>query len=323
MIALRGVGDPPALAVGRTPVVARPRSGCSRTHPSSVRSARSSGATTGGARCTASPGSSWRPLPSRTARRLAVSEVPGTALVVRRRRRDRARVLRVPRAAGPLLPVAARLRGRHHHPSRRGRRRDRPSSARQAVTFVPGQFALVYIEAKDGWHRHPFTIASSPDEGVVRVTVKALGDYTSSLRDLLEPGMPAVIGGPHGRFNHAKGTRDQIWIAGGVGVAPFLSWMRALEVHPPPGEVDLYYAFTGGPAPFADELSAIGVAHDNVRVHLVDSAVAGPPDRRTHHVRRERRGIRPVRLPVRTRGDAARPSSRTARTRCPVDEHPP
>lgn len=143
------------------------------------------------------------------------------------------------------------------------------------VVFVPGQFALVYIEAKDGWHRHPFTIASSPDEGIVRVTVKALGDYTSSLRDLLEPGMPAVIGGPHGRFNHAKGTQDQVWIAGGVGVAPFLSWMRALEVHPPPGQVDLYYAFTGSPAAFAEELSAIGASHDDVRVHLVDSAVDG------------------------------------------------
>jgi predicted ferric reductase len=143
------------------------------------------------------------------------------------------------------------------------------------VTFIPGQFALVYIEAKDGWHRHPFTIASSPSEDVVRVTVKALGDYTSSLRELLEPGMPAVIGGPHGRFNHAKGTKDQVWIAGGVGVAPFLSWMRALADHPPPGTVDLYYAFTGEPAPFADELTAIGSADDHVRVHLVDSAVAG------------------------------------------------
>ena len=143
------------------------------------------------------------------------------------------------------------------------------------VSFVPGQFALVYIEAKDGWHRHPFTIASAPTERVVRVTVKALGDYTSSLGNLLEPGMPAVIGGPHGRFNHAKGTRDQVWIAGGVGIAPFLSWMRALADHPPPGNVDLYYAFTGGPAPFAGELNAIGSTTDSVRVHLVDSAVDG------------------------------------------------
>jgi predicted ferric reductase len=111
--------------------------------------------------------------------------------------------------------------------------------------------------------------------------VKALGDYTSSLGSLLEPGMPAVIGGPHGRFNHAKGTTDQVWIAGGVGIAPFLSWMRAVAEHPPPGNVDLYYAFTGGPAPFAEELMAIGATRDNIRAHLVDSAVDGrlTPDR--------------------------------------------
>ena len=145
----------------------------------------------------------------------------------------------------------------------------------KGVDFVPGQFALVYIEAKDGWHRHPFTIASAPSEGVLRVTVKALGDYTSRLRELLEPGMPAVVGGPHGRFNHAKGTRVQVWLAGGVGIAPFLSWMRALDEHPPPGRVDLYYAFTGAPAPFAEELVALAAGHDGVRCHLVDSQVDG------------------------------------------------
>ena len=63
----------------------------------------------------------------------------------------------------------------------------------------------------------------------LRVTVKALGDYTSRLPELIEPGMPAVIGGPHGRFDHRKGTDRQVWIAGGVGVAPFLSWLRALD----------------------------------------------------------------------------------------------
>ena len=99
----------------------------------------------------------------------------------------------------------------------------------RSVEFVPGQFAMVYLEAKDGWHRHPFTISSAPHEDVLRVTVKALGDYTSRLQELIEPGMPAVIGGPHGRFSHAKGTDRQVWIAGGVGVAPFLSWLRALD----------------------------------------------------------------------------------------------
>ncbi len=123
------------------------------------------------------------------------------------------------------------------------------------VDFVPGQFAMVYLEAKDGWHRHPFTIASAPAEGVVRFTVKALGDYTSCLRELFEPGMPAVIGGPHGRFDHAKGTDHQVWIAGGVGVAPFLSWLRALDGHLA-ARVDLFYT-ADGEAPFADEMRGI------------------------------------------------------------------
>ncbi len=170
------------------------------------------------------------------------------------------------------------------------------------VAFVPGQFALVYIEAKDGWHRHPFTIASAPAEGLLRVTVKSLGDYTSRLRELLEPGMPAVIGGPHGRFNHAKGTHDQVWIAGGVGVAPFLSWMRAIEEHPPPGQVDLYYAFTGGPAPFADELVGIAEGRGSVRTHLVDSRVDGRLD--VARILADT-GVEPARLSVFLCGPAA------------------
>ena len=141
------------------------------------------------------------------------------------------------------------------------------------VDFTPGQFAMVYIESKDGWHRHPFTIASAPHEGVVRVTVKALGDYTSRLREILEPGMPAVIGGPHGRFSHAKGTDRQVWIAGGVGVAPFLSWLRSLDGDFSP-RVDFFYA-SDGDAPFADEIREIAGRHDALNAHLIDTGVAG------------------------------------------------
>jgi predicted ferric reductase len=142
------------------------------------------------------------------------------------------------------------------------------------VEFVPGQFAMVYLEGKDGWHRHPFTISSAPHEGVVRVTVKALGDYTSSVQRLVEPGMPAVIGGPHGRFSHWKGTDRQVWIAGGVGVAPFLSWLRALDEHPLTGRVDFFYT-ADGEAPFAEEIRTIAAGHDGLQAHLVDTSTEG------------------------------------------------
>lgn len=141
------------------------------------------------------------------------------------------------------------------------------------MQFVPGQFAMVYLEGRDGWHRHPFTIASAPDEGVIRVTVKALGDYTSRLHEILEPGMPAVIGGPHGRFSHRRGTDRQIWIAGGVGVAPFLSWLRALDGEPAP-RVDFFYSSEGA-APFADEIRVIAGRHDTLRAHITDTSVEG------------------------------------------------
>ena len=143
----------------------------------------------------------------------------------------------------------------------------------RAMEFVPGQFAMVYLEAKDGWHRHPFTIASAPHEDVLRVTVKALGDYTSRLPDLIEPGMPAVIGGPHGRFNYSKGGTRQLWIAGGVGVAPFLSWLRALDGHFPYW-VDFFYTAEGEP-PFAPEIRAIADRHPSLRPHFVDTKTAG------------------------------------------------
>jgi predicted ferric reductase len=143
----------------------------------------------------------------------------------------------------------------------------------RAVHFVPGQFAMVYLEAKDGWHRHPFTISSAPRERQLRFTVKALGDYTSRLQRIIEPGMPAVVGGPHGRFNHAKGTDRQVWIAGGVGVAPFLSWLRALDGHLP-REVDLFYTNDGEP-PFADEMRGIADRHASLHLHLIDTGVEG------------------------------------------------
>ncbi len=141
------------------------------------------------------------------------------------------------------------------------------------IDFTPGQFVTVHIEAKDGWHRHPFTISNAPDEGVIRITIKALGDYTARLPELLSVGMPAVIDGPHGRFSHRRGTEHQLWIAGGVGVTPFLSWLRGLD-----GElgehVDFFYA-SDGPAPFAQEIRQIAERHPLLHAHIVDTRVEG------------------------------------------------
>jgi predicted ferric reductase len=75
---------------------------------------------------------------------------------------------------------------------------------------------------------HPFSITSAPGAAELRVTVKAVGDFTGALRRL-EPEAEAIVEGPYGSFSHRKVRgRRQIWIAGGIGVTPFLSMARSL-----------------------------------------------------------------------------------------------
>lgn len=143
------------------------------------------------------------------------------------------------------------------------------------VAFAPGQFAMLFLEGKDGWHRHPFTITSSPRERVLSFAIKALGDDTSQLQDFVQPGMPAVIGGPFGRFNHEKGTGHQLWIAGGIGVTPFLSWLRALDDHPLRGTVDFFYLSSSADIPYAEEIKALADSHVMVHLHLVNTGSEG------------------------------------------------
>ena len=141
----------------------------------------------------------------------------------------------------------------------------------QPLNYRAGQFAIVYLEAKDGWHRHPFTITSAPHERNVRFTVKALGDFTSGIGAMVEPGMPAVISRPHGDFDYRRGSERQVWIAGGVGITPFLSWLRAATPDQLPLRVDLFYTVRG-PAAYSAELRDLAARHHSVRLHIIDTS---------------------------------------------------
>ncbi len=97
------------------------------------------------------------------------------------------------------------------------------------LEFKPGQFAFVEIEGK-GWSEpHPFTISSAPGEGNLRFTMKVLGDWTRKVREELKPGGKVQVRGPYGRFDATHAGRKQIWLAGGIGLTPFLSKLRAMQ----------------------------------------------------------------------------------------------
>jgi predicted ferric reductase len=100
---------------------------------------------------------------------------------------------------------------------------------REPLVFVSGQFVVLSFGGRGGWQRHPFSVTSAPSERRLDVSIKAVGDYTSGLRDTLRPGIPARVVGPFGGFDYSRGGQHQIWIAGGIGITPFMSWIRSLD----------------------------------------------------------------------------------------------
>ncbi|WP_461466268.1 ferredoxin reductase family protein [Melaminivora sp.] len=115
-----------------------------------------------------------------------------------------------------------------------------------------GQFAFVHFHAPSqtgqggqsgqsspwGEGAHPFTIASAQDslgrspqgEPLLRLVIKPLGDYTARLHRHLTAGQALTLEGPYGRFD-ARGRqgRQQVWIAAGVGITPFLALLEARQ----------------------------------------------------------------------------------------------
>lgn len=137
----------------------------------------------------------------------------------------------------------------------------------------PGQFAFVTFDNGEG--HHPFTIASA-DQGDNSVTfaIKALGDYTRKLPRQLVAGSPVQVEGPYGRFEFTRANRRarQIWIAGGIGITPFLAWLESLQDgHPDAICADLHYCMRDREAdPFVPRLQELVDALPEVRLQLHD-----------------------------------------------------
>jgi predicted ferric reductase len=148
--------------------------------------------------------------------------------------------------------------------------------AGERLAFRPGQFVMVTFAGFATGQRHPFSISSGAADRELDLTVKASGDYTDRLVEALRPGDAARVLGPFGGFDYREGERRQIWIAGGIGVTPFISWIRSLD----DGfdrDVDFWYSVHGpGDAVYRDEIEAAARQHPSLRTHLVLSDSAGP-----------------------------------------------
>lgn len=138
-----------------------------------------------------------------------------------------------------------------------------------------GQFLFVrFPNTRTLDESHPFTISSAPHEDVLRVTVRASGDFTRALYTDLKPGMDALIEGAYGMFDYKTGGEKQVWIAGGIGLTPFLSFIRGMDRLDK--DVDFYYTVRHREeALFLDEIQAAALRHPRLKAHIRFSATDG------------------------------------------------
>lgn len=137
-----------------------------------------------------------------------------------------------------------------------------------------GQFAFVTFDRAEG--AHPFTIASAwQGDGRLTFMIKALGDHTGTLATRLAPGDRVTVEGPYGRFDFDGNAQRQIWVAGGIGITPFIAGLQALAATPAPRPVDLYFCARSGDDTLTARLSELAAAA-RVTLHL---CIAGQQQR--------------------------------------------
>ncbi|MDQ2755454.1 MAG: ferric reductase-like transmembrane domain-containing protein [Actinomycetota bacterium] len=103
-----------------------------------------------------------------------------------------------------------------------------------------GQFFVWRFLDGAGWSRgHPYSLSAAPAGDTLRITVKDLGDGSSSLRRV-RVGTRVAIEGPYGRLHAGVRTRPGVLLlASGMGVTPLRGLLEALPQDP--GDVTLVY----------------------------------------------------------------------------------
>jgi predicted ferric reductase len=137
-----------------------------------------------------------------------------------------------------------------------------------------GRFVEVLF-SRDRHGAHPFTVIGSRPDGEFQIAVRANGNDTSALHQHLRIADRAWVRGPRGDLDHRRGGPRQIWIAGGIGITPFLGWVHSLG---PEHDtvVDLWYSVTTlDQAAFLDELVEAAAQLPWLTLHVVESRAQG------------------------------------------------
>ena len=139
-------------------------------------------------------------------------------------------------------------------------------------THVAGQnvsLTLPSLSEPDAKGRsRTLTLASAPDERELMVATRLSGSAFKRALDTLPVGSTARIAGPSGDLTlHADPARPAVFLAGGIGITPFLAMVRDATRAKLPHRVTLFYSNRRPQdAAFLDELRRLEQTNPNFRL---------------------------------------------------------
>ena len=147
-------------------------------------------------------------------------------------------------------------------------------TSERPLSFQPGQYAAIsFYHNKRQSPARCFSIVSSPtDQNKLQFSTRINGRFTRALAQL-EPDDIVNVYGPFGGFVFdAEADKKVVFIAGGIGITPFISMMRYSHILKLDNDVNLFYssAVEAG-IPFRDELISIEKDLPNLKTRFVIS----------------------------------------------------
>ena len=130
----------------------------------------------------------------------------------------------------------------------------------EGLRFHPGQFAWIKVGSSPYTvDEHPYSFVSSAEDPTrLSFGIKGLGDFSSHVREV-EEGTPVYIDGPHGAFSIDRAQAPgYVFIAGGVGITPMMSFLNTLADRGDPRPVLLIYSTnTEDELAYSEEIEAL------------------------------------------------------------------
>lgn len=114
----------------------------------------------------------------------------------------------------------------------------------RGIDFAPGQFAWIKLARSPfTLEEHPFSFASSAERpGRIEFGIKGTGDFSRRIATV-EPGTRVYLDGPHGAFSIDRYPAvGFVFIGGGVGMTPLMSFLHTMADRSDPRPVLLLYA---------------------------------------------------------------------------------